>query len=1019
MIPSRLFKRAATWLAAALALAMALNASAQAASTTVVISQVFGGGGGGTAGTPYKYDFVELYNMSGSDVDITGWSVQYASTGGTSWNPTVLSGSIKAGRYYLVQLGSVGTVGGDLPTPDATGGANLSGSNGKVALVNSSTALTDASFDGAAPVGTGASIVDLVGYGSASRYEGGGAVPALTALTAALRNGTPRGSVDTNVNSADFTVGTADPRNTSWNPAATNPPVVSNVTFNPASVDPGGSSVLSATVTPGTNPTISSVTADLTSLGGSATAAMTLSSGTTYTISVNVPADAAAGAKSVTVTATDAAAKTGTGTGSLSVNTVGGPLTVAQLRAKAVDAVTAYDVRGIVIANSVNANGVYIEDANGAAGVMLFGGVPINAAKPVVGDDITATGTLAYYNGAVEFVVTAVTVNSSGNPVPAAAALTVPQAQEIGPAPTYAHPKEGLLVSLSNLTVVSITTAKQNFLVKDSAGATIQLFINKNSTSTATSPYPGIPANPIDATTIVPGNVYNVTGVLAYFKSGTGSGTDPAGFEIVPRNGDDLSLIGQSVFTSAAVSPTVATRGGQATFTVVTNPVAGSTVTADLSAFGGSAAQALAYDGSASYTYTLNVPGGQPLGPQNISLTASNPGQNGGAPTTTTVTLTVITQPTTMTIAQARAAADFTGVILSGAVTHIAPGPVGTFYLQDATGGAYFFDAKNTPFTGFPGDPYTVQGFKTTYQGGVEIDYTGNKPASGGVAPTITPVNATATQWPAAEGKLASTVNLVIVSTRSAGANKVYEVTDGTAAGEIFISSLNVVGTAGATNATFAAGDLANYIAGSAWTVTGVVDRYTSTTMDAWQIKPNTPADFTSAAAPALVPAALAFTTQPGAGTPGSALSASPVVTVQTSTGATVTTFTGPVTLAIKSGTGATGAALSGTVTVNAVNGVASFGPLNVDLAGTGYALNASSGWLPTATSAAFSVTAPSTPGDIDHNGVVNADDVLLALKVAGGVVAASDPSVSVANGDLDGDSAITILDAVKIKRLL
>src|SRR6058998_3328823 len=77
-----------------------LPRTAQAVSTTVVISQVYGGGG--NSGAPYTNDFVELFNRGTSTVSLTGWTVQYASAGGSSWSRTTLSGSIAAGAHYLV-----------------------------------------------------------------------------------------------------------------------------------------------------------------------------------------------------------------------------------------------------------------------------------------------------------------------------------------------------------------------------------------------------------------------------------------------------------------------------------------------------------------------------------------------------------------------------------------------------------------------------------------------------------------------------------------------------------------------------------------------------------------------------------------------------------------------------------------------------------------------------------------------------------------------------------------------------
>jgi hypothetical protein len=101
--------------------------------TSVTISQVYGGGG--NSGATYTHDFVELYNRSASPVDVTGWSVQYTSAAGSSWQPAVLTGVIQPGTYYLVQQapGAGGTLA--LPTPDAIGSSAMAAGSGKVALV--------------------------------------------------------------------------------------------------------------------------------------------------------------------------------------------------------------------------------------------------------------------------------------------------------------------------------------------------------------------------------------------------------------------------------------------------------------------------------------------------------------------------------------------------------------------------------------------------------------------------------------------------------------------------------------------------------------------------------------------------------------------------------------------------------------------------------------------------------------------------------------------------------------------
>nr|MDQ3283339.1 lamin tail domain-containing protein [Acidobacteriota bacterium] len=115
----------------------------------IVISQVYGGGGANTGTPTYKNDYVELFNAGGSAVTISGWSLQYgASTGnfGSSATNIYTFGagiSIPAGKYRLVQLGAAGSVGGTFPVTadDTTTNLTMSAASGKVALVNSSTAL--------------------------------------------------------------------------------------------------------------------------------------------------------------------------------------------------------------------------------------------------------------------------------------------------------------------------------------------------------------------------------------------------------------------------------------------------------------------------------------------------------------------------------------------------------------------------------------------------------------------------------------------------------------------------------------------------------------------------------------------------------------------------------------------------------------------------------------------------------------------------------------------------------------
>jgi hypothetical protein len=181
--------------------------AAHGSSVDLVISQVYAGGG--NSGATYVNDYVELFNRGSSTVDLSGWSLQYATASGTTWTATPLAGTLAAGRHYLVQFASGGTAGLALPTADTTDTTNLSTAGGKVALVHATAALTCGTSAGnCSAVST---VRDLLGYGTATDYESA-AAPALTNTTALTRAGA--GCPDTDGNASDFTAETPAPHNT-------------------------------------------------------------------------------------------------------------------------------------------------------------------------------------------------------------------------------------------------------------------------------------------------------------------------------------------------------------------------------------------------------------------------------------------------------------------------------------------------------------------------------------------------------------------------------------------------------------------------------------------------------------------------------------------------------------------------------------------------------------------------------------------------------------------------------------
>lgn len=241
--------------------------SASLVSPNIVISQVFGGGGVAAA-SPFKNDFIEILNRGTAPVSLNGWSVQFSFAGSTSWATTPLPNvTLAPGQYFLVQQAmSANGSGATLPTPDAIGSINMHPIDGKVAIVNNTVALS-----GACPA-SNPTIVDLLGYGNGGCFEGITPVSGMGITVSANRNGS--GCVDTDQNSADFTVAPPFPRNTGSVPAQCAPvtqPLSGSGSANPNVVTPNSPVLLTVRVTPADTPpsTGIAVASDLSNIGGS------------------------------------------------------------------------------------------------------------------------------------------------------------------------------------------------------------------------------------------------------------------------------------------------------------------------------------------------------------------------------------------------------------------------------------------------------------------------------------------------------------------------------------------------------------------------------------------------------------------------------------------------------------------------------------------------------------------------------------------------------------------------------
>ncbi|WP_311390064.1 ExeM/NucH family extracellular endonuclease, partial [Corynebacterium haemomassiliense] len=189
-------------LAAGTVSVVAPTASAAPDGSNVVINEVYGGGG--NKGATYTHDFVELYNPTDQDIDITGWTVDQCAKDGKCYGQAKLKGKIPAGGYYLIQgaQGSGGTKA--LPSPNHAEDSLAYSGTDAIAYLKDAAGET----------------VDLVGWGSANKFEGT-AAPRTTNKTSVQRK---EDGKDTDNNAQDFFTGAPTPGSANGKPPAETAP---------------------------------------------------------------------------------------------------------------------------------------------------------------------------------------------------------------------------------------------------------------------------------------------------------------------------------------------------------------------------------------------------------------------------------------------------------------------------------------------------------------------------------------------------------------------------------------------------------------------------------------------------------------------------------------------------------------------------------------------------------------------------------------------------------------------------
>ncbi len=435
----------------------------------LLISQIYGGGG--NSGAPFTNDFIELYNPTAAAISTTGLSVQYASAAGTSWNTFALpAGSIAPGHFYLIQAAAGAASPAPLPTPDATiptaQSFNLSATAGKVALVNSTTALT-----GACPI-PNAVVLDFIGFGTANCSEGT-AAPAPSNTLADVRATPP---TDTNNNSADFSTAAPNPRNSTF--GGSTGALSATGSANPASVVAGQTTTLTVTVTPATTPVPSTgiaVTGNLSLIAGSSTQAFTDNGDGTFSFTATVTTTFT-GNVAVPITVTDAQGNSASATIQIAVSQPAPVVAIHDIQgvksttAATVSPYVGQKVQTTGIVTAIISNGFFIQsqspDSNPLTpeGVEVFTSSKPPAATVAIGNLVTVTGTVATFPAVTASHTPAteisgsptITLVSTGNALPAPITLTTAMLTPSGGL-YQLTPYEGMRVSVPSMTSVSGT----------------------------------------------------------------------------------------------------------------------------------------------------------------------------------------------------------------------------------------------------------------------------------------------------------------------------------------------------------------------------------------------------------------------------------------------------------------------------------------------------------------------------------------------------------------------------------
>jgi 5'-nucleotidase len=179
----------------------AAPALANPTGTGLVINEVYGAGG--NSGAVYNADYVELYNPTKDAVSLGGLNLQYRAANNNVGGTVALSGTVGAGKTFLVQMSSAASNGAALPTPDQVSSTNIT-----MAAAGGQTILGTATTYGTSDLAGAAGVVDMVGTSGAQSFEKAAATVAATTTQSVNR---AANGADSDSNATDISLAAPSP----------------------------------------------------------------------------------------------------------------------------------------------------------------------------------------------------------------------------------------------------------------------------------------------------------------------------------------------------------------------------------------------------------------------------------------------------------------------------------------------------------------------------------------------------------------------------------------------------------------------------------------------------------------------------------------------------------------------------------------------------------------------------------------------------------------------------------------